>query len=167
MGLATSHESDVQPYIPIPRPSRADRHSDAELAVAREANRGEERVALKWPNDVVGATPDETGRERKIAGVLCESKTDEGGNPFLVLGIGVNVNGAVEDFPEEVRRSATSLRIEAGRVWDRNRLLAGILNGVESYWTAAEREGTGTIIEEAKRVCSTLGKRVRIEVAKG
>ena len=50
-------------------------------------------VGLKWPNDVVGATPDEKGRERKIAGVLCESKTDEGGKPFLVLGIGVNVNG--------------------------------------------------------------------------
>jgi BirA family biotin operon repressor/biotin-[acetyl-CoA-carboxylase] ligase len=54
---------------------------------------------VKWPNDVlVGG--------RKVAGVLAEARPREG---WAVLGIGVNVALAEEDFPPELRDTAGTL----------------------------------------------------------
>jgi len=61
-------------------------------------------VAIKWPNDLlVGG--------RKLAGVLAEGPAE---GPVAV-GIGVNVNGAPEDLPCDLRERATFVSHEAGR----------------------------------------------------
>jgi len=54
---------------------------------------------IKWPNDV-------WINERKVAGILLEGRPQEG---WAVLGIGVNVSTAIEDFPPDLRERATSL----------------------------------------------------------
>ncbi len=62
---------------------------------------------IKPPNDVrIG--------KKKIAGVLTELAYDEEGQSFFVLGFGVNVNVALDDFPSELRETATSVRIACG-----------------------------------------------------
>lgn len=54
--------------------------------------------AIKWPNDVwIG--------ERKVAGVLIEARPPR----WAVIGIGVNVAIADEEFPADLRWPATSL----------------------------------------------------------
>jgi BirA family biotin operon repressor/biotin-[acetyl-CoA-carboxylase] ligase len=55
---------------------------------------------IKWPNDVWAGG-------RKLAGILAEGRPQEG---WAVLGIGLNVT--TEEFPPELRDSATSLRLE-------------------------------------------------------
>jgi BirA family biotin operon repressor/biotin-[acetyl-CoA-carboxylase] ligase len=50
-------------------------------ALARTGARG---VMLKWPNDI-------WHRDRKIGGILIESRTDADGPAFIVIGIGINV----------------------------------------------------------------------------
>lgn len=73
------------------------------LAVCRALESVGLAPAAKWPNDVwVGG--------RKIAGVLADTEGEA-----ALLGIGLNVLHAPEDFPEEVRGTATSVRIEALR----------------------------------------------------
>ncbi|HVF88577.1 MAG TPA: biotin--[acetyl-CoA-carboxylase] ligase [Blastocatellia bacterium] len=63
------------------------------------------RADIKWPNDVlVGG--------RKICGILVESAVEGDRIQHAVLGIGVNL--AQTEFPEEIRRTATSLLIETG-----------------------------------------------------
>jgi BirA family biotin operon repressor/biotin-[acetyl-CoA-carboxylase] ligase len=57
------------------------------------------RCQLKWPNDV-------WVDERKVAGVLVEARPEEG---WAVIGVGLNVAVPQEDFPEELRETATSL----------------------------------------------------------
>ena len=52
---------------------------------------------IKWPNDVLV-------EDRKVAGILVEGRAHEG---WAVLGIGVNV--AVREFPDELRDIAASL----------------------------------------------------------
>ena len=42
------------------------------------------RVAIKWPNDVLL-------RERKLAGILCESRRRDDGRMAVVVGIGLNL----------------------------------------------------------------------------
>jgi BirA family biotin operon repressor/biotin-[acetyl-CoA-carboxylase] ligase len=57
------------------------------------------RCGVKWPNDV-------WIDERKLAGVLVEARPEEG---WAVIGVGINVAIASEDFPPELRDTATSL----------------------------------------------------------
>lgn len=58
----------------------------------------EARCAIKWPNDV-------WIDGRKVAGVLIEAQPPE----WAVIGIGVNVTVADDEFPSELRWPATSL----------------------------------------------------------
>jgi BirA family biotin operon repressor/biotin-[acetyl-CoA-carboxylase] ligase len=78
----------------------------AALAICRaiEAASPAFRPAIKWPNDVYldGC---------KCAGILAETFTS-GSGPFMVLGMGVNVNATV--YPAELARQATSLRLALG-----------------------------------------------------
>ena len=125
-------------------------------------------VGLKWPNDIVAnsesaQTVAEPLIERKVGGVLCETKASAENNGALILGIGVNVNLYHSELPEELGNNATSLAILAGGQIDRNRLLAGILNRVESNCSVASVEGPAPIIDMARRCCTTLKRRVRIQ----
>ena len=62
---------------------------------------------IKPPNDV-------RIEKRKIAGVLTELAYDAQHNSFFVLGFGVNVNIALEDFSPELCETATSVHIACG-----------------------------------------------------
>ena len=77
--------------------------------------------SLKWPNDLY------CGR-RKAAGILAEMASDLGGVRHVVIGVGLNVNMEASDFPPDLRSSATSLRIRAGREFRRVELLARMLD---------------------------------------
>jgi BirA family biotin operon repressor/biotin-[acetyl-CoA-carboxylase] ligase len=65
---------------------------------------------LRWPNDVLL-------NERKLAGIMVQSTETDA----LIAGIGINVNQAA--FPDDLRRIATSLRIETGREHSKDALL--------------------------------------------
>jgi BirA family biotin operon repressor/biotin-[acetyl-CoA-carboxylase] ligase len=86
--------------------------------------------ALKFPNDVlVGG--------RKVAGILAEARDER-----VVLGLGVNVNVAAAELPQEVDLPATSLLVETGRELDRAELLAELLERLErgyDAWLSAAR----------------------------
>jgi BirA family transcriptional regulator, biotin operon repressor / biotin---[acetyl-CoA-carboxylase] ligase len=55
---------------------------------------------VKWPNDVLV-------EGRKLAGVLIEARPQDG---WAVIGVGLNLSIEEEEFPEELRETATSLR---------------------------------------------------------
>jgi BirA family biotin operon repressor/biotin-[acetyl-CoA-carboxylase] ligase len=60
------------------------------------------RARIKWPNDV-------HGDRGKLAGVLAEVV---GSGEGAVIGLGLNLTQAPEDFPAELRDRASSLRLE-------------------------------------------------------
>lgn len=64
----------------------------------------EDRLALKWPNDVVDAPS-----ARKLAGVLIETS-----GATCVAGVGVNVLHAPADLPPDIRESACSIAMLGG-----------------------------------------------------
>jgi BirA family biotin operon repressor/biotin-[acetyl-CoA-carboxylase] ligase len=91
-------------YSALLRPFAADRSALLPLAVPLAVCEAAERVApvrcqLKWPNDV-------WVDERKVAGVLAEARPDEG---WAVVGVGLNLAIAEEDFPPDLRGRAASL----------------------------------------------------------
>ena len=80
------------------------------IAIARAICATDElKARIKVPNDV-------RIKKKKVAGVLTELAYDDQHQPFFVLGFGVNVNNVLEDFPPELRETATSVRIAAARV---------------------------------------------------
>ena len=81
------------------------RHSLLPLAVALAVCETAEQLRpgieckVKWPNDV-------HLDGRKLAGILIEARPQDG---WAVLGIGLNLTIAPEEFPPELRDRATSL----------------------------------------------------------
>lgn len=71
------------------------------LAAVRALDRFGVEAALKWPNDVVIETPNDTGGWAgiaKVGGVLGTVAKDSGGADVCVLGVGVNLEGE-HDLP--------------------------------------------------------------------
>jgi BirA family biotin operon repressor/biotin-[acetyl-CoA-carboxylase] ligase len=123
----------------------------AGVAVARALERlGMSDASLKWPNDV------EAGH-KKVAGALAHATTDgEGGS--LVLGIGVNVHQRLDDFPQELRATATSLAL-AGHTVDRLRLFVDLTRELERVALVVERPSA---LEEWRKRSTLLGREVEV-----
>lgn len=125
-------------------------------------------VGIKWPNDIVAVDPAPAlgsgwrAPERKLGGVLCESRLSDQGRTRSILGIGVNINMLPADFPEELRDRSTSLAVLTSMAWDRNPLIAAILNRIESLESLATDDSPVAIVEAARRICLTLGRRIRV-----
>lgn len=117
-------------------------------------------VSVKWPNDLLIS-------ERKVGGILCESGTGTGPHPFQVIGIGLNVNVDQQDWPEELRESATSIWHEQQRIVDRNRLLAQLLLELEHCIEELALHGTSRLAMAYHQRCSTIGQRVKAILANG
>jgi len=66
---------------------------------AAESLRPDIACQIKWPNDV-------WLEERKLAGILIEARPQDG---WAVIGVGINLTVAPEEFPEELRWPAISL----------------------------------------------------------
>jgi BirA family transcriptional regulator, biotin operon repressor / biotin---[acetyl-CoA-carboxylase] ligase len=108
---------------------------------------------IKWPNDVLL-------NGRKVAGILTEMSGELDAVRHVVMGIGVDVN--VAEFPPELRKLATSLRIETGERQDRAQLAAVILRELDRDY---RRIGSGQfeeIADEWEDRCKTIGHEVII-----
>lgn len=119
-------------------------------------------AALKWPNDVL--VPGEE-RDGKLAGILAEADFSDPDRVGVVVGMGLNVSQGREDLPVE---TATSLRAEGAARTGRDELLRAVLTAFEERyvaWTAAsgDAEASG-LADEYRRVCLTLGRRVRVHL---
>ena len=112
--------------------------------------------AIKWTNDVLL-------NGRKVCGILTEItlEAETGLIDSVVIGVGVNVNNAPEDFPPELRGVAGSVFSETGEKTDRACLAAALilaLDEVSAVWAADPR----ACLEEYRALCVTTGREVRV-----
>src|SRR5437667_1383606 len=75
---------------------------------------------IKLPNDV-------QLYGRKVAGVLVEMRAQEKAPHLAIVGIGINVNQSLEDFPPELQDRAISLAMALHRPVDRRQLAVAVL----------------------------------------
>lgn len=80
---------------------------------------------IKWPNDIVV-------NGKKICGILTEMSTEIDYINHVVIGVGINVNQ--ESFPEDIRKTATSLKIELGQKVKRSELIAAVMKSFEKNY---------------------------------
>jgi BirA family transcriptional regulator, biotin operon repressor / biotin---[acetyl-CoA-carboxylase] ligase len=101
-------------------------------------------ATIKWPNDVLVSG-------LKVAGILVEGRVQEG---WAVVGIGVNVAVAPDDFPAELRDRAGTLGLEPGAI---EPMLAALVRGLESWLGAGEE----VLLEAVRARDALLGQDVR------
>ena len=71
-----------------------------------------DRLALKWPNDIIAI---HRGELRKVAGVLTETSLLGDRVDSSIVGLGVNVDWARDDYPDDLAATMWSLSEASGR----------------------------------------------------
>ena len=141
-------------------------------------------VKIKWPNDLMVS-------ERKLGGILTEMKSGQDRIVFAVIGIGINVPPPLcpplarggwggDAFPPEVRSVAASVMEElrrkettplcpplarggwVGKEISRTLIIAAILSELEKWFKVLIKGGRIQLINEWKKLSSTLGKKVKV-----
>jgi BirA family biotin operon repressor/biotin-[acetyl-CoA-carboxylase] ligase len=89
---------------------------------------------LKWPNDLLLD-------RKKFCGVLTELNSETDRLNFIVMGIGINLNSDLEDYPESLRNGITTLKIATSRVYNRNEFILKLLNNLQNEFTILVEKG--------------------------
>ncbi len=80
--------------------------------------------AIKLPNDI-------QVHGRKVAGVLVEMRAQEKAPHLAIVGVGINVNQSMEDFPPELQSRAISLALALHRPVDRQKFAVAVLQNLD------------------------------------
>lgn len=116
-------------------------------------------VGIKWPNDLLVS-------DKKLGGILSETRSVNERIIFSVIGIGINVNSGPEDLPPDLRAIATSIKKETGREESRQNLIANILNEMDYRFKSLSKDGKEKLLAEWRRLSLTLEKPVKAVVGK-
>ena len=84
---------------------------------------------IKLPNDI-------QVHGRKVAGVLVEMRAQEKAPHLAIVGIGINVNQSLEDFPRELQSRVISLAMALHRPVDRQKFAVAVLQNLNRSYHA-------------------------------
>ena len=126
-------------------------------AVARAAG---ERPDIKWVNDLMMGG-------RKICGILTEMsvESETGTIQYVVVGIGVNVNQKIDDFPEELREIAGSIAMAVGHPVSRSYLAACMIEEMD-HLKSAWPDKRADYLEAYRSMCISTGREVWVTDAR-
>lgn len=110
--------------------------------------------SIKWPNDLLL-------NGKKCTGILTELQSDPDRVQSIILGIGINVNQISDDFPDDLKSIATSVRMESGKIVDRAILVNKIFDYLEKYTDLYITEGFRPLKLLWESYSDTIGKRIR------
>lgn len=111
---------------------------------------------IKWPNDIVV-------NGKKVCGILTEMSAELNQINYVILGIGINVNG--ETFDEEIIKKATSLKVELNKESpvDRKILIKYFYKYFdELYMEFLKDQSALSSIEICRKHSAIIGKQVQI-----
>jgi BirA family biotin operon repressor/biotin-[acetyl-CoA-carboxylase] ligase len=141
------------------RPQEATRLTVASATALARAIRLQTGVVpqIKWPNDILL-------RGKKVAGILTEMSAEVDKVRYIILGMGVDVNQTAGEFPADLRKLATSLKIESGESVDRAELATAILRELDRDYARACSSKFPELADEWESQCVTLASNVTIHV---
>ena len=126
------------------------------VAVAKTLERiGIENPEIKWPNDIMI-------NGKKVCGILTEAVTKFNTIENVIVGVGIDANLNVNQFPEELQEGTTTLKEEIGREGDENLLIKIFLEEFEKISELFDHEGYEEILKEWRKRSYTIGKIVEV-----
>ena len=118
------------------------------------------RPDIKWTNDLVCGS-------RKISGILTElGLSPTGMVDYAIIGVGINCCQSGSDFPEDIRSIAGSLHSVTGKIIDRARVAAAMLDALYKMDQTLLTE-KAAILTRYRRDCVTLGREISLVRADG
>jgi BirA family transcriptional regulator, biotin operon repressor / biotin---[acetyl-CoA-carboxylase] ligase len=109
---------------------------------------------IKWPNDVLCGG-------KKVAGILAETGSHAQAGPFVVLGIGLNVNQ--KSFSPGLAHTASSLRVLCGSRLDRAEVAGRLLEHLYQSLSKIET-GFDSILASVKERSSVIGTSLSVSI---
>jgi len=141
------------------RPQEATQMTVASATALRRAITAETglKPEIKWPNDIlIGG--------KKVAGILTELSAEVDRVRHIILGIGVDVNLDADELPAELRKTATSLKIETGGAISRAELAVAILRELDFDYARICGGEFPAVADEWESGCVTIGKNVTVHI---
>jgi BirA family biotin operon repressor/biotin-[acetyl-CoA-carboxylase] ligase len=112
---------------------------------------------IKWPNDIlIGG--------KKVAGILTELSAELDKVRHVILGIGIDVNLGAGELPAELRKTATSLKIESGETISRAELAVAILRELDADYARICGGKFSEVADEWEEHCTTIGRDVTVQI---
>jgi len=94
------------------------------LSVVKSLNKRGVEAKLKWPNDIFAG-------EKKLGGILCETKIVKNKIEIIVIGVGINVNEKISEHPENIRDHLTTMFEISDHAHQRELIVAEFINSIE------------------------------------
>ncbi|RLL48227.1 biotin--[acetyl-CoA-carboxylase] ligase [Oceanobacillus piezotolerans] len=111
---------------------------------------------IKWPNDLLI-------NRKKCAGILTEMQAEQDQIWYVVLGMGINVNHTLDDFPKDLHSRATSLKLETDKTWEIRDLIQKILVTFERTYNTYLDNGFSVIKERWEKDGFRIGEQIKIK----
>jgi len=108
------------------------------------------KTQIKWPNDILIVG-------KKVCGILIENEVKGSKAVYSIIGIGINVDLNIADYPE-IAATAASLKNKSGKDDSRARIIRSLLTELERLYLILPRGKS--IYETWRDRLVTLGKKV-------
>jgi len=112
-------------------------------------------VGIKWPNDILIG-------EKKVCGILTEVSANRGALDYVVVGIGIDLNVDVEEFPLDLKQGATSLKYELDKEIYGVEVVQRFLENFEAIYEEFKEGGFPEILSQWRRLSKTIGRKVEV-----
>ena len=126
------------------------------VAVAKTIERtGIKNTEIKWPNDVMI-------HDKKVSGILTEAVSKFNTIENIIIGVGIDANIDIDDFPDELQNGTTTIKDELGRKENENVLIRIFLEEFEKISEQFNNEGYEDILKEWRKRSYSIGKIVEV-----
>lgn len=116
---------------------------------------------IKWPNDIVIDG-------KKVCGILLEMNSEADRVNYVVIGIGINFSQSAQDFPEEFRYRAISLKMAAesqkqgnSQALSKLSLIRSVLRELDKTYLLVLNDRQEELLDLWRKYSVTIGKEVR------
>ena len=126
------------------------------VAVAKMLEKvGVKNPQIKWPNDIMIYG-------KKVCGILTEAVTKFNTIENVIIGVGIDANLDINDFPKELQDGTTTIEIELGKKEDEATLIRIFLEEFEKIIEVFNNKGYEDILKEWRKRSYTIGKIVEV-----
>jgi BirA family transcriptional regulator, biotin operon repressor / biotin---[acetyl-CoA-carboxylase] ligase len=143
----------LRPKIPLPKAPQLTLIAAVAVVQAIE-ELTELTPQIKWPNDILI-------NGKKMTGILTELQAEADQINSVIIGMGINVNQKLEDFPIELREIATSLAIEQGVYFSRSAIIRSVLTHLEKLYILYLEKGFFPIKILWESYAISIGKTIK------
>ncbi len=116
---------------------------------------GVENAEIKWPNDILI-------QNKKVCGILTEAITSFNTIESIIIGVGIDANITIENFPKELQENMTTLNDEIGKKVDENLLIKTFLEEFEKISDQFVNGEYEAILKKWRKNSYTIGKIVEV-----